>query len=160
MHVPNSVKAVFPIAPNEFLLEVRDYLQQRGLHFIQIFLRIRHFTKMPRNALGMSTILRPTPVRVSCEKHSHYICLPLHSVKAKELEVLAEAVRTENHRKRALEAQKGYIIYTLALNIIHNRLIPGVSHRSQLMRTSLRISSNGIQMELTGTVSQKRYFRG
>ena len=28
-------------------------------------------------------------------------------MKAKELEVLAEAVRTENHRKRALEAQKG-----------------------------------------------------
>lgn len=33
------------------------------------------------------------------------------TVKAKEIEVLAESVRTENHRKRALEAQKGYVDY-------------------------------------------------
>lgn len=46
------------------------------------------------------------------------------AVKAKELEVLAESVRTENHRKRALEAQKGYVDYIRSPAVIFAKNFP------------------------------------
>ena len=45
------------------------------------------------------------------------------TVKAKEIEVLRESVRTENHRKRALEAQKGYVHIPPPATIFHCHLI-------------------------------------
>lgn len=79
-------------------------------------------------------------------------------MKAKELEVLAEAVRTENHRKRALEAQKGYVRSDFARNTLTTAIL-GVYLHSLLVMTPLRIFLSGIQTVSTGVVSQKRYYR-
>ena len=51
---------------------------------------------------------------------------PVSKVKPKELEVLAEAVRTENHRKRALEAQTGYICCFGLHSLLMNKLTRGL----------------------------------
>ncbi|KIM83791.1 hypothetical protein PILCRDRAFT_818814 [Piloderma croceum F 1598] len=49
-----------------------------------------------------------SPFREDALRRTRYVNnTAIHPMKAKELEVLAEAIRTENHRKRALEAQKG-----------------------------------------------------
>ncbi|KZP24602.1 hypothetical protein FIBSPDRAFT_856792 [Athelia psychrophila] len=52
-----------------------------------------------------------SPFHDDAEKRNRYINhTASHPMKPKELEVLAEAVRTENHRKRALEAQTGGLL--------------------------------------------------
>lgn len=78
-------------------------------------------------------------------------------MKAKELEVLAEAVRTENHRKRALETQKGCVVDDpVAMNCTYDVLTPEACRHLQLVMTSPRIFSNGTQKELIGIALQKR----
>ena len=80
------------------------------------------------------------------------------TVKAKEIEVLAESVRTENHRKRALEAQKGYVDYIPPYIPASSHIKPLGDYRHlQLAMKSLVIFSNGTQRASTGIASLKRY---
>jgi hypothetical protein len=75
-------------------------------------------------------------------------------VKTKELEVLAEAVRTENHRKRALEAQKGYSksaivhrAYSLSLSHLIISGLPSFASRDDKSQDYFEWNTEGIDWD-------------
>ena len=76
-------------------------------------------------------------------------------MKAKELEVLAEAVRTENHRKRALEAQKGYVgcqFARIMLTTANPRGLPSFAPRDDTSQNFFEWNTDGIDW---GRVAEK-----
>ncbi|KAF7973216.1 hypothetical protein HWV62_15815 [Athelia sp. TMB] len=90
--VPSSERAVFPIFPNEFLSPDSPFYDDAQR-------RTRYVTHTASHPSMLAIVLSAA-----------FADYPVLEVKPKELEVLAEAVRTENHRKRALEAQTGGLL--------------------------------------------------
>ncbi|KAF7981605.1 hypothetical protein HWV62_32668 [Athelia sp. TMB] len=90
--VPSSERAVFPIFPNEFLSPDSPFYDDAQR-------RTRYVTHTASH-----------PSMLAIVSSAAFADYPVLKVKPKELEVLAEAVRTENHRKRALEAQTGGLL--------------------------------------------------
>lgn len=75
-------------------------------------------------------------------------------MKNKELEALAEAVRTENHRKRALDAQKGYVILFIIRGVLsptcianHFRGLPSFATRDDKAHDFFEWNTEGIDWD-------------
>ena len=71
-------------------------------------------------------------------------------MKAKELEALAEAVRTENHRKRALEAQKGCVLCDNTLlncTLQYLRGLPSFATRDDNSQNFFEWNTDGIDWD-------------
>lgn len=76
-------------------------------------------------------------------------------MRTRELEALAEAVRTENYRKMVFDAQIEYVYWRL-LSTSHLMIVTGTSQHLPILINSLPKAWNVIQMVWIGIELQKR----
>lgn len=89
-------------------------------------------------------------------KVSVQACWSYCTVKSKELEDLAEAVRTENYRLHALQAQRQWV-YRFCYTSVAQFAFEGASSRSRTWKVNLPNFSNRIRKRLTGNELLRLY---
>jgi len=77
-------------------------------------------------------------------------------VKARELEALAEAVRSENYRKMVFDAQIQCVFWRLLTTNQLMMIVTGISQHLPILTNSLPKAWNVTQMDWIGIELQKR----